>query len=212
MLTVRNVIKECDDRQRRERALEGLTRQAHHRIRFAKDDGERHWPDVEPIPDEELTGPLVAGRFADVRQVVVGGEHWADRPGRWTGGQTPYTFLGRTDGVLDQCLEVGDVGPHAGRWNIKALGIAWAGDFRMEPPTSKQWTAAVEFAALWLAWGLDIYGHSPELPGGSKDPKKECPGRLFPTEILRQEARIHPKSKLALFDAEKALLELEVVF
>lgn len=194
-----------------ERLPERIKAKLIHRISFAADDGGIYWNDVTPIPDDELTGPLVAQKFLDTRRVDPSGKHWGDRPGRYTGGCSPYQFLERTSGVFDQLSEVGETTAHASVWNIKALGIAVVGDFRKHQPTPAQMDALIPFSALWISYGLDLYGHT-EAPGASSDPGKECPGDMLSMELLRCEAMAHPWSQLSEFEAEKRLIDLGVTF
>ena len=211
-ITVNNCITECNDGRRTERDLETLTSGMHHRISFARDDGGEAWGDVEPIPDAALTGPLVSERFHDTRRHRGDGERdYRDRPGVVTGGATPYQFVGRTDGTIDQCLEVADYGPHARRWSWFAMATAWVGDFRRHPPTRQQWAAAIEWAALWAAWGAAPVGHD-EASGGSLHQSKQCPGAFWGMGALRLEVRGHPHSKLTIDEAELRLHDLGVVF
>lgn len=189
--------------------LDRMSRHLYHRISFAGDDGAGgYWDNVQPIADEDLTGLLVARRFADVRQVG----NWRDRPGAYTGGRMPYPFLCRADGTIDQCLEVGEYGPHAWRLSKTSTATAFVGDFTKAPPTGAQIETAIEWTVLWHAWGLAVKGHTDE-PGGSRDPKKQCPGDLFPWKDIRYHAgRALRDRPMGRFDAEKKLLALNVVF
>lgn len=193
-LTVRNCLLECRDGKRHERLPERITVQAHHRISFARID--------DPIDDAMLTGPLIAEQFRDETKFAAGS---------YTGGEMPYTFVGRADGTIDQCLEVGDTGPHAAAWNARAIGIAWVGDFRRTYMTPEQQAACIAFSALWMAWGARMHGHT-ELPGASTNPDKQCPGKLFRLLAIRHIALRHPYAQLSQGDAEWELLRLGVVF
>ena len=212
MIVVHNRIAQCDDGRRRALAMESMTLHMQHRISFAGDDGAGVWDDVHTVPDEQLTGPLVARRFMDRRRYRDDkARDWRDRPGSYTGGEMPYPFVGRVDGFIDQCLEVGDYGPHARRWSWHAVATAWVGDFRSSRPTSAQWAAAVEWAALWSAWSCPPKGHD-EAAGGSADSSKQCPGQMFSMDDLRQQSAAHPLARLDQFEAERYLLGLGVVF
>lgn len=103
--------------------------------------------------------------------------------GSYTGGVMPYTFvLPRTSSAqIEQALPIGDVSPHAKRWNLPYIGVACVGDFRFHEPTQWQWDAAQELCAfLVLHFGRDlkVYGHT-ELDGASADRNKSCPGIYF---------------------------------
>lgn len=102
-----------------------------------------------------------------------------------TGGQMPYSFVIKRDGTIEQALPVGDYGPHARKWNTFGIGVAVVGDFRSETPTIMQWDAAIRLCVSFAGWATDgIKGHD-ELPGGSSDGTKRCPGPMFDMELLR---------------------------
>ena len=197
----RDCVDACDDGKEHDLDINAIHLSIWHRISFARDglaqreDGRRHWPDVSPIKDDELTAILMAERFSDTRRVVPGEKHWADRPGAWTGGETPYTVLILTDGSIEQALKFQDRGAHARRWNSVGVGVAVVGDFQRGAPTAEQWVSCVELGAALHAWGCAEKGHT-ELPGASRDPTKECPGRHFDMDALRYEILQHPFSRL----------------
>jgi hypothetical protein len=113
-----------------------------------------------------------------------------------TGGQLAYSLMiggdlgdPRWDGVIWQCLAIGDVGYHARRWSKPAVGVALIADPRKKPPSTKQRNALVDLLALLsVGFGFDpfriIKGHD-ELPSGSADPNKRCPGPLLPMNPVR---------------------------
>lgn len=215
-LNVRNLIRQAFDGRRRERPLEVLTTAAWHRLSFAEDEPTQDWPDVQPVPDEQLDGLVVAARFADARRRVyttpAGAEAWYGRSGAYTGGETPYHLLVCTDGSVDQLVELGDTAIHARRWNAEAIGVAVAGDFRRRPLTAPQRDTCVTLAALFHAWGLLQKGHTELGAGATSDPDKVCPGAYFSMDWLRQAADDHELGLLAPFAAEALLAELGVVF
>ena len=93
------------------------------------------------------------------------------------------------DGVIWQCLAVDDLGFHARQWSTPAIGVALIGDARKKAPSHKQRNALVDLLALLsMGFGIDpfkvIKGHD-ELPRGSSDPNKRCPGSLLPMNPLR---------------------------
>ena len=161
-LYVTNKICECDDGKPRSRKFETVDKLIVHRI------------------GESLgsTGAQIAEAFRDTSR-------WA--AGSYTGGQMPYHFVIRECGTVDQCLTLGDHAPHARRWNASGLAVAVIGDFRSIAPTPEQWDALKSFCGLWTLYGLKVYGHD-ELPGGSKDPSKACPGKMLNMNSLRIEA------------------------
>ncbi len=177
MLKIRNLIDECKDGRRHDRPLSKINLVVVHRISRAEDRDEALG--VEPIPDELLTGPLVAEWFRDVRPF---------RPGAYTGGETPYALVVRTDGTVDQCARLDDQTPHARCWNASGLGVAFAGDFRARHPTPQQVATAEELLGLLAAaFGAEVKGHT-ELPGAA-EPGKECPGEHFHLDHVRARAQ-----------------------
>ncbi len=161
-MKIENVINQCDDGKPRSRKFETVDKLIVHRI------------------GESLgtTGEEIAEAFRNTSK-------WA--AGSYTGGEIPYHFIVRTDGTIDQCLTLGDHAPHARRWNASGLAVALIGDFRSIAPTPEQWDALTRFCGLWVLYGLKLYGHD-ELPGGSKDPSKACPGVMLNMDTLRIEA------------------------
>lgn len=147
-----------------------------HRISLAKDKHRQYG--LSSIPDADLTGFALADRFSDTRKF---------RPGSYTGGQHPYHVLVRTDGVVEQCLPLTVIAPHARGHNMHAIAIALAGDFRSRAPTPQQWHTLTQLAGVCMAAGMTVSGHD-ELDGASADAKKECPGRYLDMADLRTEA------------------------
>jgi hypothetical protein len=79
-----------------------------------------------------------------------------------------------------QTLPLDRQGPHAWKWNDRTLGIAAVGDFRYEQPSREQWFAAARLCRiLEMVFNAPLYGHD-ELPDGSTDPEKRCPGGYWP--------------------------------
>lgn len=219
---LRNLVARVDDG--RERALDRtkLQRFVVHRIDFSKDNGGDYWHGVRPVPRDVLDGIELAQRFRDTRRVPAGdrrSSEWRDRPGVATGGENPYTFLGRYPGSVDQMLRVTDYGPHARRWSWTGVSYAVSGDFRVRPgntPHAGQWQDLVEMAALFRSWlGGSvrdvIHGHD-ELPHASHDASKECPGLFLDMHRLRWEVEAHEFAQLHSVDAEARLLDLGVEF
>ena len=112
------------------------------------------------------------------------------------GRRIPYQFMvgggGCNDGTVWQCLGAkNEWGPHARGWSEKLISIAAIGDFRSGAmaPTPCQWTATADLVAvLASAFRLDpeaVYGHD-ELPGGSSNPAKQCPGDQWDMREFRK--------------------------
>lgn len=125
-----------------------------------------------------------------------------------TGGQMPYTFVVRQDGVIEQALALSDFGPHALSWSDDGIGVACVGDYRKEVPSPDQWASVVSLCtSLSIYLGeARIYGHG-ELPGGSRRATIKCPGPFFGLARLRKDV-----SKALDERAEEALLSAGVVF
>ncbi len=200
MLAIRNIIAQVDDGIRRDRDISLITRVIVHKIDFSKDDGGGgYWRGVKPIARENLDGYGVAARFKDARKVPDKDRRtaagvtfdWRDRPGAFTGGQNPYTFLIRTDGTIEQMLAISDYGPHARRWSWTGIGIAMAGDFERDMPTRHQSDSLLGLTTGLVSWiGLApskcVVGHT-ELEGAYSDPNKRCPGVNLSMDGLRWE-------------------------
>lgn len=166
---VRNVINELNDGRHRERNLDALKYIAIHRVGL----------------DKKLGLSLGKNGFEVAKQFI----HNPD-VAKYTGGENPYTFIVDPDGTIWQCLPIDEVGNHARRWNVPALGVAFYGDFRTDSPTEAQFTRGMDLCFVLVhALGLtpwDIKGHT-ELPGGSQSPDKSCPGPKFDLDFFRTE-------------------------
>ena len=106
-----------------------------------------------------------------------------------TGHQMPYTFVITRDGAVEQALRIGDYGPHALSWSIEGIGVALVGDMREEPPTGYQRQSLIRLCSTlgrWLGGSTVVWGHD-ELVNASRDPNKECPGRLLCMDALRRD-------------------------
>lgn len=132
---------------------------------------------VGPVADAELTGDALIGAFSlhpDLKET--------------TGGLTPYHFLVRRDGIVDQLLRLECVGAHAYKRNKDTIGVAFVGDFTRHTLARAQQAAGVKLltALVTINAGLKIYRHD-ETPEGSADEAKRCPGLHFPfAEIQNQ--------------------------
>lgn len=107
-----------------------------------------------------------------------------------TGGAMPYPLLIAPDGAVTQTLPLLQIAPHAAAHNPMTIGVGLVGDFRRVPPSAAQRRSLVQVCAtLLVQLRLDcaaVYGHD-ELQHGSRDPDKECPGRMLPMAELRRE-------------------------
>lgn len=122
-----------------------------------------------------------------------------------TGRQNPYTFfvggsLGPEDldGKVWQALTLDEIGHHARRFSCSYLGVCMIGDFRREPPSSRQWRAAVDLVGdLCLLLGVRtkyVHGHGevPDAHGGDKAPGEPaaCPGEYWPMDTFRDDLAV----------------------
>jgi hypothetical protein len=94
----------------------------------------------------------------------------------------PYTFIVFPDGVVEQALPLSIVAPHGRKWNTRAVGVGFFGDFTKYAPTAEQLLGGQELVAL-LAQAFtikpSIVGHT-YVPDSTSDTGKDCPGKHFP--------------------------------
>lgn len=160
-LNLVNVIDQCDDGKPVERDHKGIDTIAVHRI-------------GKSLGEDAVT---ICRRFIDDPAVA-----------KYTGAEVPYTFIIGIKGRLWQCLPVSEIGAHARRWNAQAIGVACIGDFRKHEMPPIQFDKLIRLsAALQYAWPnvLQVKGHD-ELPGGSSDPNKRCPGDKLDMDHVRR--------------------------
>lgn len=164
--TVRDLTKESDDKRHTERPLAHVDGVAIHRLATS----------LGSTADE-------ISRSFQRR----GGRYSA---GAYTGHEMPYTLVVTRLGDIQQALPLSEVGPHARRFSASMIGVAVLGDFRTESPGNEQWSRVRELSAWLCLWcrknGAAVYGHD-ELPGGSADPEKSCPGKLWDMHRMRLE-------------------------
>lgn len=162
-MNVIDVIKQCDDGKPAVRDLANVTMLAIHRI------------------DRWGTAIDICKRFTTDPEVM-----------KYTGGEVPYTFFVGEAGEVWQALPLADIGRHARRWNVPAIGIAVIGDFRKDVPPAVQLTKLEALCfELIKALGItpdDVKGHD-ELPDGSADPTKRCPGKNLSMDHLRSKLK-----------------------
>lgn len=167
-----DVIEQCADGKVAVKDLEGIDTVAIHRI-------------GKSLGEDAIT---ICRRFIDDPEVA-----------KFTGGEVPYTFIIGETGTLWQCLPVSEIGAHARRWNAQALGVGCIGDFRRHDMPPAQLQQLVKLcAALQYAFpkGLVIKGHD-ELPGGSSNPKKRCPGDRLKMDEVRLMVRVSTEASAA---------------
>lgn len=102
--------------------------------------------------------------------------------GSYTGYKLPYHIIVEP-GQAVQALPLSVKGYHAAVWNPRSIGIAFIGDFRTEKLPITQFREGVRATAAVLSalgLGVQALAKHDELPGGSSDPDKKCPGDLFP--------------------------------
>jgi hypothetical protein len=189
------------------------------RVIHLVDDGKPQHRDIDAVGGIMLhrvgvdlrTGVAIGYEAVEIAEAFIG------RNPRWrsvsqvTGSQNAYTFYiggdlgpGQYDGRVWQALPLDEIGHHGLRFSKSHIGIACVGDFRVKPPSEKQWNAAVDLCAdLCLFFGVisrRIVGHG-EVPGshnGAKAPGKPaaCPGDLWGMTAFRQSVRQDMRSKI----------------
>lgn len=109
----------------------------------------------------------------------------------------PYHYVISKAGQIDQCLKDTDIGAHAAvpgyNFNRDSIGVCFIGDFRRHAPTPEQLRAA-EWLIAYLTNSHNltfdnVWGHD-DLPGVKK--YKECPGKFFPLEDLKNRLKTNP--------------------
>lgn len=109
------------------------------------------------------------------------------------GSAMAYHFVISPIGVIEQALPIGKIGWHAMSWSKTRVGIACLGDFTKQAPSAEQWAAAhwlVTMLMVVRGSGQNVTGHD-ELPGGSRDLTKRCPGDLWSMDDFRREVTAH---------------------
>ncbi|HEX2076508.1 MAG TPA: peptidoglycan recognition family protein, partial [Longimicrobium sp.] len=103
------------------------------------------------------------------RGTAIRSHHWRD------GRQVffPYHWLVRPDGRMERLLEDGQVGWHAGDWevNCASVGICFAGDYCERAPSAAAISSFRRLAARYA--GARIIPHS------AVNGRTDCPGAWF---------------------------------
>lgn len=124
-----------------------------------------------PICDDDLCSEELVKRFYNV--------------GLGTGGRTPYHFLIRKNGDIEQMLPISARGTHAKGYNWQSVGVAIAGNSETNEIPDCQFKS-LKLVCLILGRinnGLIVAGHT-DLPGASSDPNKRCPGKYLNIDLL----------------------------
>lgn len=107
-------------------------------------------------------------------------------------GRMPYHFVVWDHGITEQAVAVRYQTPHAKAWNHRSVGVALFGDFRETKINAAQFaSAAVLCRALCSVYTAQLKGHD-ELPGGSSDADKVCPGAGAMLADLKSECSFSP--------------------
>lgn len=172
------------------------------------------------------TGVVLGFDALDIAEVFIGRDpRWAS-VAKSTGSQNAYTFyvggdLGPKayDGRVWQALPLDEIGHHGRRFSRYSIGIACIGDFRVKPPSERQWAAAVDIVSdLCFIFGLisrRVQGHG-EVKGahsGAKAPGRPaaCPGDLWDMDAFRGSVRDDMRNKVrqdAIWRLEQVGVEL----
>lgn len=151
-------------------------------LQHIRPENEERYPVLREIDAVLIHRCSVGNNARDVMHGFAGG---IPQAARIVGYRMPYHFVVDASGEVTQCVTVGRQAPHAASWNSRSIGVAVLGDFRRNAPTGSQWNAAATLVGLLASperW--DVLGHD-EAPGGSNDPRKQCPGRRWPMEQFR---------------------------
>lgn len=142
----------------------------------------------------------VANAFHDTRPFMAGA---------YTGGKMGYHFIINGETVY-QGLPLSVRGVHAINFNARSLAIAIIGDFRRRAPSPLQFDTARDLCVILQREfpNTIIRGHD-ELPGGSADPHKRCPGDSWSMGEFRKQVEFAhtrkdlqtPKGMLSLANA-----------
>lgn len=157
------------------------------------------------------TGVVIGFEAVEIAEAFIGRNPRWHSVAKATGHQNAYTFyvgggLGPSqyDGRVWQALPFDEVGHHGRRFSRSHIGIACIGDFRVKPPSDKQWAATIDLCAdLCLLFGIisrRVVGHGevPAAHNGSKAPGKpaSCPGDLFGLDAFREAVRLDMRNKV----------------
>jgi len=136
-------------------------------------------PNLKRYDRRYLTERIVIHRIAlgaRASDIIVAFSGGISLAAKATGYKMPYHYVVESDGSVIQTLPLDVIGPHAWKWNDRSIGVACVGDFRIHEPPKAQWYAAARLCrSLEMLYRADIWGHD-ELPEGSTDPQKVCPG------------------------------------
>lgn len=127
---------------------------------------------LPPIPDDELTGPMLVERFTENHELG-------------TGRRAPYHVLIRTDGAAEQMLPLVCRGTHVPNYNWCTWAVAVVGRTHEREMPDKQWLALREALAVLNVYPRQIRSHSELDP--SKHPP--CPGKYVNMDQLRLEVQ-----------------------
>lgn len=127
----------------------------------------------EPIENAFLTASRMSEAFKN--------------PGMGTGGLMPYHGLVLADGRIEQAVPLSRRGSHAK--GVNWCSLSWAVIGHKEHATKLQFDAVVRVATFLVMYARGnvgmLRGHD-EIPGGSADPNKVCPGPVIDMQHLRE--------------------------
>lgn len=104
------------------------------------------------------------------------------------GGKVAYTFIVEQSGRIVQLAPIMNRTNHAANRNADAIGVAFAGDFRSEVPSKAMYLAGgclLKALRTKFPMRIDKIQRHNKVPGGTRFPQKQCPGKMFSIERLR---------------------------
>lgn len=203
-MLIKNLINECNQNNYKEINRKHNDFFVIHRISRAYDEPNKHFPDVSPVSDNQLTGPIVAEWFTDKRRVNRNTKHWADRPGVVSNGKMPYHLVITVSGEIHQCKPLSSIGCHAAGYNGRSIGLAIVGNFTKHKPTNNQIDTTGLLCRLFSECGYRVVAHD-WLKNSSIDINKRCPGPLFPLRDIIENNEYKLKSNLDNYRIKKAI-------
>jgi N-acetyl-anhydromuramyl-L-alanine amidase AmpD len=141
-----------------------------------------------PRRDLSKITTVLVHRIEDAENATDLAQFFRDHP-EYTGGKMGYHILIQRDGVVEQAVEFARASQGAIVANPYSIQIACVGDLTKYPLTTSQQCSLLDTCVDLCEWiGYDkaqLKGHT-EIPGATRDPKKDCPGKMLDMGELRK--------------------------